>query len=412
MSGRAVVIGAGITGVAAALWLQRAGWSATLIDRVPPGDPAQTSFGNAGLLARASVVPVSTPGLIWRAPRMLLDPDAPLFLRWRYLPRLIPWLVPFLRNGSRRRVEKIAQALVRMTGDAVDQHKALARDTPAERLIRQGEYIYLYASRKAAKKDSFGMALRQAYGFAPEERDAEALRAADPALGPGARYGLALPDHGWITDPGGYVGALAASFRDRGGTMRQAEIADIAPGRAVLAGGETIAADRIILTSGVWSRILAERLGMRMPLESERGYHLMLRSPSLLPPTPYMIADSSFVATPMAAGMRLAGILEFGGTTAPASSAPFDLLRRAIRRVYPGLSWQAEERWMGHRPSLPDSLPVLGIHPRHPGIVHAYGGQHVGLTIGPRLGRLAAALASEGRVNEDLAAFAPDRFSG
>ena len=134
----AIVIGAGITGVSAALHLQRDGWEVTLIDRIAPGDPDQTSYGNAGILARCAIVPVSVPGLLAKAPKMLFDPMQPLFLRWSYLPRLIPWLVPFLRNGRQDRMKKIAEALAHVTFDSVDQHKQLAAGTGAERLHRRG----------------------------------------------------------------------------------------------------------------------------------------------------------------------------------------------------------------------------------------------------------------------------------
>ncbi|MEM8741969.1 MAG: FAD-binding oxidoreductase [Pseudomonadota bacterium] len=412
MSGRAIVVGAGITGVAAALSLQRSGWGVMLVDRVAPGDPAQTSYGNAGLLARAAVVPVSTPGLIWRAPRLLFDPNAPLFLRWRYLPRLMPWLVPFLRNGASARVARIAQTLAGLTGDAVARHQALAAGTNAARFIRTGDYVYLYPDRSAARKDRAGFALRRANGFAVEERTQAALSAADPALGPGARFGIALPDHGWITDPGAYLAELAQVFSGQGGAFQQGEAVSLAPGQVTLAGGQVLAADRIVLTAGAWSGALAQSLGLKMPLESERGYHLMLRGTNIRPPHPYMVATGSFAVTPMEGGMRLAGIVEFGGLHAPPSRAPFALLRRAIRRVYPDLTWTQAEEWMGHRPSLPDSLPVLGEDPRRPGIIHAYGGQHVGLTMGPLLGKLAADIATGARPNRDLAALAPTRFSG
>ena len=184
MSQRALVLGAGITGVATAIWLQRDGWQVTLIDRVAPGDSGQTSYGNAGVLARCAVVPVSVPGLLFKAPRMLLDPTAPLFLRWSYLPRLLPWLVPFLRNGSADRVRRIAGALEGLIGDSVDQHLALARGTGAEAFVRTGSYAYIYSSRAAFAGDAFGMDLRRSHGFDFEEWDSHRLHDEDPHLSP------------------------------------------------------------------------------------------------------------------------------------------------------------------------------------------------------------------------------------
>ncbi|WP_118135230.1 FAD-binding oxidoreductase [Oceanicella sp. SM1341] len=411
MCAKAVVVGAGITGVAAALWLRREGWEVTLVERGGPGGRGQASFGNAGLLAAASVVPVSMPGLIWRAPKMLLDPDAPLFLRWRYLPRLMPWLVPFLRNGSAEKVQRISGSIAALTGDTVEQHEALSAGTGAARYIRRGDYGFLYRDRAAFEADGAGFALKRAHGFRWAEHEAEALRARDPELaGAAAGFLAAFPDHGWLTAPGPYVAALAEAFTGAGGVLREAEVVEVRPGLVRLAGGEEIAADKVVLTAGIWSRRLAEGLGHRVPLETERGYHLLLRNPSHMPPHPCMVAAGSFVMTPMEAGLRLAGVVEFGGTGAGPSQAPVELLRRQVRKVYPGLTWEGEEPWMGFRPTLPDSLPMLGESPRAPGVIFAFGGQHLGLTMGPRLGRMVADLAAGRRPNLDLTPYAVDRF--
>lgn len=407
---RAVVVGAGISGVASAIWLQRAGVEVTLVDRVRPGDPAQTSFGNAGILARCAVVPVSVPGLMAKAPGMLLDPNSPLFLRWSYLPKLLPWLVPFLRNGKKERVEAIVQALEPLTGDSVDQHMALAKGTGAEKYIRQGDYIYLYRSRADFEADGFGMALRAAHGFEPELREEGALREADPALSAAYTFGAAFTEHGWIGAPGPYVAALAAHFEEAGGTFRQAEVADVAEGRVTFAGGEQVVADKVVLAAGIWSRKLAERLGHRVNMEAERGYHVMLENPSAKPPVPYMVADAKFAAVPMDQGLRCAGIVELGGTKAGPSQVPIDLLKNRIREVYPGLSWDREETWLGFRPSTVDSLPMVGASPKAPGVIFAFGAQHVGLTMGPRVGRMVAGIATGATPNVDMTPYRVDRF--
>ena len=147
MSKSIIVIGAGITGVSSAEWLRRDGWDVTIIDRIDPGHPDQTSFGNAGLIARGAIIPVSTPRLFFKAPAMLLNPNSPLYLRWSYLPRLAPWLVPFLRNGNERKVTEIAAALAALTNDSVDQHQALASGTSAAAFIHTGEYVNLYPQK-------------------------------------------------------------------------------------------------------------------------------------------------------------------------------------------------------------------------------------------------------------------------
>jgi len=407
----ALVIGAGITGVSTAEWLRRDGVQVTLVDRVDPGDPAQTSYGNAGILARCAVVPVSVPGLLAKAPGMLLDPHSPLFMRWRYLPRLLPWLVPFLRNGRTNRVREIAAALAYLTDDSVDQHLALARGTAAEKYIRTSEYSYLYRNRQDFNADTFGMGLRHAHGFHWTEHEGKSVRDMDPNLSADYGFAATFKDHGWITSPGQHVAALAAHFLQNGGRFRRGDVVDIDSSGVTLRGGETLCADKIVLAAGVWSKSLAAKLGCKIALESERGYHLVLKNPSHSLPTPYMIADRKFVTTPMDDGIRLAGLVELGGIDAPPSKRPVEVLRQGIRKVYPHLTWEAEDKWMGHRPSTPDSLPVIGPAPGSPNVIFAFGSQHIGLTIGPRLGRMVADLVMDRPANVDLSPYASDRFS-
>lgn len=406
---RIIVVGGGITGVSAALGLQRAGVGVTLIDRARPGDPAQASFGNGGILARSAVAPNSMPGLWSRIPALLLSPEAPLFLRWRHLPRFLPWGLSFLRAGmTTARARRIAEALSALTSDSVADHRALAAGTAAERFIAEGDYVHIY--RRPEDHAGAEVALKAALGFSATPLDEATLRARDPALGPDYRFGAAYAGHGWITDPGAYVAALFEAFRALGGTFLDASVARVEEGRVLLSDGRELAGDRIVVAAGAWSAGLVRALGHRVPLETERGYHVMLHGANHMPPGPYMVSDAQFVITPMAGGLRAAGIVEFGGLDAPPSKAPFALIRRRLKQVYPGLRWERATEWMGHRPSLPDSLPMVGPAPRAPGVVFAFGSQHLGLTIGPRLGRIVTDLVLGRKPNVDLRPFAVDRF--
>ncbi len=410
---RIAVVGAGIVGVSSAEWLRRDGHEVTLIDRIDPGDPNQTSYGNAGILARTAIVPVSTPGFMRHVPKMLLDKDGPLFLRWSYLPKLLPWLIPFIRNGREDRVREIAGSLDYILGDSVDQHFALARGTQAEKYITTGDYAYLYKNRESFAKDGFGFALRKEYGAVWEEWTRDQLHEFDPNLSDKAGFAVALKDHGWVSDPGRYLAALAATFESGGGQFLKGEVDMIAPDEAqptLTMNGETHQFDRIVIASGVWSRKMAERLGHKVPMEAERGYHMVLKNPSFKPAIPYMIADAKFVLTPMDGGLRCAGLVEFGGIYAPASDAPNAIFERRIRSIYPTLTWDGVETWMGRRPSTPDSLPLIGESSRAKGIFFAFGAQHIGLTSGPKTGRIIADLIAGRSPNHDLTPFSADRF--
>ena len=406
-----LVIGAGITGVATAEWLRRGGANVTLIDRIEPGAPEQASYGNAGILARCAVVPVAEPSLLRKVPFMLFDKNAPLFIRWRYLPKLLPWLIAFLRNANAAKTREIAVAAAALTDDSVDQHFALAAGTKAEKYLKKGDYAHYYRSRKDWLKGAFNHEISSQLGFHPVEMDREQLVKADPHVS--ERYGFATihHDHGWLTAPGKYVAALAQHFVENGGTFLKAEVKSVSDHSITLEDGTELRADKIVLAAGAWSARLSEQLGHRARLESERGYHLVLKGVNFMPDRPFMVSDAKFVVTPMAEGLRCAGIVEFGGLTAPASKAPDDLLRRRIRQVYPTLTWQSEDHWMGHRPTTPDSLPHLGPIAAAPNVICAFGSQHIGITIGPRLGRMAADLALGKKINADISPYDPDRFA-
>ncbi|MEM6933414.1 MAG: FAD-binding oxidoreductase [Pseudomonadota bacterium] len=410
-----VVIGAGITGVCAALTLVRDGHHVTLIDRVPPGDGNQTSFGNAGILASAAVIPVSVPGLLSKVPGMWLDKDGPLFFNPFHLPALVPWLIPFLRNATSDGVKRIAQGLAPLISDSVDQHESLSKETPAAALIERGPYVYLYGSKAEFEADSMGWSIRREHGMTWDEWDRTALLDRDPHLGGAFHFGAALHNHGWIRWPAKYTAALSEAYLAAGGEFLSGEVTDLTPldgGRAAvsLAGGKRLEADRVILSTGVWSDRLAKKLGHKAMIQAERGYHLTLDGATRRPPSPYMLTSAKMAATPMDPGLRVAGLAEFAPIDAPAKQTPYTLLRRKARVLYPDIEWQAETEWMGRRPSTPDSLPLLGASPRAPGFVFACGGQHLGLTMGAKVGRIAAGIATGKPTNLDTAPYRVDRF--
>ncbi|MEO0992755.1 MAG: FAD-dependent oxidoreductase [Pseudomonadota bacterium] len=406
------VIGAGIVGVATAIRLLRDGRRVTLIDAKGPAEG--TSFGNAGLLAAASFVPVTVPGLVAKAPRMLFDPDQPLFLRWGYLPRLAPWLLRYLRHATPEHTHRIAAGLYGIVGDTVEEHLALAEGTGAERWIVPSDYFYLYPDRAAFERDVFGWEVRRTHGVTWQELEGEALRSRVPAVS-GLDFGVCVGGHGRISDPGAYVRALAAHAEAEGARLLIATVEDVVreAGRVtgVRAGGETIPCDAVVIAAGAWSRGLVRRLGLDIPLESERGYHLEFWEPSVTLSEPVAITTGKFLLTPMEGRLRAAGVVEFGGLEAGPSEAPFRLLERQARAALPGLSEAKVTRWMGHRPATTDSLPAVGEVPGVAGAWLAFGHQHIGLTAGPKTGRLLAQMIAGRRPNLDMTPYAPSRFA-
>ncbi len=407
------VIGAGIVGVSSAIWLQREGYKVKLIDREGPA--AGTSYGNGGVLASCAVVPVNAPGLLKSAPGMLMRADSPLFVRWSYLPKLLPWLISYMRGASKKNTRHVAKALTTILYDSLEQHQALARGTGAEKWLRPSDYVFIYKDRAAFDKDAYGWSLRREMGFEWDELEGDALRKYDPIFQGTRNFGVRFADHGTITDPGKYVTKLAEYMQGQGGELIIAEALDIETqdGNAsgVRTGNGLVECDAVVLAAGVWSKNLAEKLGIKVPMESERGYHIELINPSVMPRSPMMLASGKFVITPMEGRIRCAGIVEFGGLDKPESRAPFNLLKKQIHEAIPGLTYDHLEEWMGHRPAPSDSIPLIGEIKTTPGIYAAFGHHHIGLTGGPKTGRIIADLISGRKRNIDLAPYEVSRFT-
>lgn len=407
-----VVVGAGIVGAASAIWLRRAGLEVTLVDKGAPGMGA--SYGNACILARSAIVPVTTPGLIPKGPRYLFDPNFPLFMRWSYLPRLLPWLAKYLKNANDADTRRISRGLATVVGDSVEQHKALTDGMPAAKWIQDSEYNFVYRDRAAFEADAYTWALRREAGFVPEVIEGDAVREREPILSPDMRLLAVNKDHGFILNPGSYVQDLVTQFEGMGGRFLQAEVKDFE-----LMGGQITAVatdqgrlvcDKAVLSAGVWSGALMKKLGLEVPLEAERGYHIIFKNPSQRPNNPMMLTEGKFVATPMDQGLRCAGIVEFGGLSDVKSRKPLEMLRRTVARTFPDLDYTTEEEWLGFRPAPTDSLPLIG-EVRGSGVYTAFGHHHIGLTGGPKTGRLVADMIAGNWPNADVSAFDPMRFA-
>ncbi len=410
---RVIIVGGGIVGLSTAIWLRRAGTAVTLIDRNQAGAPASTSYGNAGVLAACSVAPVTAPGMIAKGPRMLLDPAFPLFLRWPYLPRLAPWLVKYLSHANYKDSRRISAALAPLTFDSVEQHRALTQGLCAAEKLRAADYCFVYPDRTAFEADRHTWMLRRVAGFEPELITGGAVQEYEPSLAPELQLLAVMRDHGFVSNPGAYMQALATDAAALGVVFHQGEVQDftLTEGRvtAVVTAQGHMPCDKVVLATGVWSKPIARKLGLKVPLESERGYHIVFKEPSIAPRAPLMVTTGKFVATPMETGLRCAGIVEFGGLDAPASEAPLALLKRRVAQTFPGLTAASEETWLGHRPAPSDSLPLIG-EIANSGVFAGFGHHHVGLTAGPKTGRILANLISGNATNIDLKPYNPMRF--
>lgn len=406
------VIGAGIVGISCALYLQRDGHSVVVLDPAGAGEGASKS--NAGLLSSGSCVPVSTPGIVRRVPGMLLDPLAPLAIRWAYVPRLVPWLIRFIRAGSPARVEAISVALARLLELAPESYTALTAGSVASRYIRPGGVLYTYETDASFAKARAGLELRRRRGIDFDILRGAELRRLEPALAPSITHGVFYPKTMFCTDPGGLVRALAQEFTGRGGQFIRDEVIDIEMGpkgpRSLRIRNGRQDVDVLVIATGAWSRRLAARVGGRIPLDTERGYVVDLPRPGVASRIPLLSGDYSFAITPMEAGLRLSGTVELAGLHAPPNYARAQKLVHAARRVLREVDAEGAVFSIGFRPSMPDSLPVLSRSPRYASVFFAFGHGHLGLTLGPLTGRLIADMVGERQPPVDVAPFRADRF--
>lgn len=406
------IIGAGIVGISCALWLRRDGHKVTVIDRAPPGEG--TSFGNAGLIQTGACVPIATPGVLRQVPKMLLDPKGPLVVQWRYLPQISPWLMRFIAAARPDRVEAISIALAALLDRAKDGYAPLIRDAAADDLVRPLGELYVYKRPGSYAAHAPFHALRRRRGVNVVDLPPEELRQVEPALAPDFHRGVLLPDSMATANPFRFTRRLAESFAAAGGIILQETVTDIEmaggrPARVVTDRGAH-AVDRLVLASGAWSKPWARKLGVRVPLDTERGYHMMLPDPGVSLRVAVLSGDHRFAITPMVDGVRLAGTAELAGLVRPPNYARAEMLVPMAQELLPGLNAAGGVRWMGYRPSMPDSLPVIGRAPGAADTFFAFGHGHLGLTLGGVTGRLIADLAAGRDSGVDLTPYRPERF--
>ena len=412
-AGLRVVIGAGIIGLAVALRLRQKGHDVLVVDR--SGVAAGASRGNAGALAFSDILPLASPGILAQAPGWLLDPLGPLSLRPGYLPQITPWLWRFWRASQPGRVaaSTAAQAaLMRLSAQALPGLLELAG---AQHLLRSGGNLHLYTSPTAWQASLPGWQVRAAHGIAFEHlRSGQAIAELQPGLHPRLEAATFVPGWQTITDPLVLTLTLAATFERLRGQIRRAGVRALQPGadgvQVLLEGGECVLATRVVLAAGAWSRPLARSLGDRIPLETERGYNTTLPAGAFDLRRQLTFASQGFVATPIAGGVRVGGAVELGGLRAAPNFKRADAMLALARRFMPGLKTEGGAQWMGFRPSMPDSLPVIGPAPGDGRVIYAFGHGHLGLTQAAATAQLVLDLHEGMTPAIDLQPFSPRRF--
>ncbi|WP_417346858.1 NAD(P)/FAD-dependent oxidoreductase [Ferrimonas sp.] len=407
MSESILVIGGGVIGLSLAWELQSQGREVTVLERDEPGRGA--SFGNAGHFATEQVFPLADPALLPQIPSMLLDPLGPFRIRLRYLPRALPWMLRFLVNMTPGRRRRNQHALSAINDRAMADWRTLLASIGAQSLMSERGSLLVFESTELAEQQQMAANFGQA-GVRVEWLDAQQLQELEPALSPSLTGGLLFPDTGHSVDPFAICQALVAALTKKGVHFVQGEAQSLDAGGVVtLKGGGQLQADKVAVCAGAWSRPLAVQLGHRVPLDTERGYHLMVQADSGLT-RPVSSAERKFIVTPMAQGTRLAGTVEFAGLQAPMNPKRAEILLPHAKALLPEMTGLPGEPWMGFRPSLPDSLPVLSAS-SSPRVYFSFGHQHLGLTQAATSARLVCALMLGHSPEVDLSPYRIDRFS-
>ena len=406
------VIGAGIVGTSAALWLQRSGHTVALIDRIAPG--MGTSFGNAGVFATYANVPLNSPTLPRRLPGLIFSKESPLHINWAHVPRMTPWLIQFLRNCSQSRVEAISAALTSLLQHAEEGAFPLFKDSGADRFIHSRGGLYLYDTEEGFAKAQGEIAARRKHGIKVDVLEPEEVGQLEPALAKVYAKGVYFPDNHQYVSPSGTIEAMAGHFASTGGSLVTADVTAISRTSdgtlEVRTSGAPVRCKQLVLAAGAFSKRLFGSLVEPLPLETERGFHAVFPGHEGLLNRPVGWAPGGFYLTPMSHGLRAAGTVDLGGLSDKVRQGNLDHITKHARRLLPDLPETPDSTWVGHRPTFPDSLPVIGRSSRTPEIILAFGHQHVGMTLGGITGRLVAQIADGVDPMVDLAPFSPERF--
>jgi D-amino-acid dehydrogenase len=407
------IIGTGIVGTATGAWLQRDGHRITFIDPKEAGEAC--SFGNAGSLSPSAVLPVGMPGMWKKVPKWLLDPDGPLIIRTQYLPIVLPWLMRFMRYSTEKEVIRIATAMRGLLAPVFDTYMPLVQRAGATELIRPDGCLYVYSSRGSAERWSWGADLRRSLGVEMQELDAEQLFELEPDLSGTFSFGQLAPENGSTPDPAGLVKAIyGQAIKDGAEHLRVAATGFQKKDRQVtgikLSNDEVLKVDGVVIAAGAWSRKLARQLGCKVPLETQRGYHVTIKSPNVALNRNVMAVEQNIMVNPMSMGLRLAGTVELAGLKAAPNYGRAESLLTRGHGIFSKLDSTDHSVWMGHRPCMPDSMPVIGRSLKIENAWFGFGHGHMGMCGGATTGRELANIISGREPQVDLSPFKPDRF--
>jgi glycine/D-amino acid oxidase-like deaminating enzyme len=396
------VIGAGAIGLAAALKLQSDGHKVELFDRGGPGEGA--SLGNSGIVAECEVIPLNRPATLKGLPRLLIDRNGPLQLRWSKLPAVAPWLIRFAWASRSAACNQSARTLSGMLPGASQAWCELAASANASALLQQRGWLKVGTSVQAVEGLRKHARDQACFGVSSQTLGGDEVRELEPLLSKSVVGGVLYPGLVSLRSPLSVMQALARLFVSNGGTYHSTEVSELGQtgDRAWINAGKIRSFDRIIVAAGIWSKRLAEQIGEVILLEAERGYHLMLPSSAQPLTRPVSVASPGYTLAPMPDGLRLASGVEFAGVDARPDMRRIERMARHATSIVTGLRNEPISRWLGFRPSVPDSIPIVRPSRRSQKIILAFGHGHLGVTLAPWTARAVGEIVADGIRDQEL----------
>ena len=405
------IIGAGFVGVATAYYLQKQGHKVTLIDPEPFAEGAY--YGNACTIATYANIPVATPAIMKQIPNLLLNPLSPLSVRWSYLPQLSPWLARFLWASSATKVKNIAYELGVILSHVNRSFEPLFNEIKAQELLKINGTMYLYSSQESFTNARTDIELRRNNGIPVQELSHSDIADLEPNLNPIYHKGLLFNDGYHVQSPLALLKRMGELVVKKGGVLEKTKALSIKriheKAFCVHTQNGDVTAHKVVVAAGAWSKHFSNQIGDKVPLDTEQGYHVMYSGAQDLLSRPVGWADVGFYMTPMDTALRAAGTVELGGLKNSANPTRTKLIADTVKTLLPQLE-EHDAEWTGFRPSIPDSMPVIGPSKKDKDVFYAFGHGHIGMTLSGITGEIIADLISGKEPMLDIAPFRVDRF--
>jgi len=405
------IIGAGIQGISNALFLQKKGFKVTIFDRDIPGSPA-ASYGNAGHFSPYASVPINRPDVLTDVPAMLLSSTGPLALKWNYVPKMIPWFLQFIRNCSTKRMMHTAKNMHQILDLALPAYDELFDEIELGGLVEKKGILYIW-NDQSLKSRELEIKVRNELGVDQQVVTSKEIHDLEPNIKPIYHGGVYYQHGRHARNPKKILLKLFELFLKKGGKFLKMNIQDINfdEEKPILKfETQNFIFDKIIIACGSFSKILTDNLDEKIPLDTERGYHVHFKGCDHLLSRPVIFQNRGFGITPMEQGLRVVGTVEFGGLENPLSKSRVKNLINNAKYMMGDLP-EHEDEWLGFRPTLPDYLPVIGPSKKHKNVFYCFGHHHLGWTLGPISGKIISGMIAEENTNLDLKPYSSLRFN-